>query len=394
MPDSRPKVMHVVANLNLGGSEEVAISISEQLRHAYDFSFFAALGVADNDFGRAMHRRLERLGMPTYCGTKLDMKAGGMLHAGARLRSVVRQVRPDILHLHTDIPDATYAASTLLPAVSPGPQVVRTIHNTVIWPKWRRIGRWVERRLKQVDVVAVSQASLESFQDLRVQQGLQPLPPAQCQVVYNGVTPQHLTGPPAPRAGGPARLLFAARFEPQKGVDLLPAMLQRASQLTDRAAEVTLLGHGSLAPPLETWAHSGELRWPVTLAPPVSNLSAQLDGYDVLLMPSRFEGLGLIAVEALLAGTPVVATDVAGLREVFPAGYPLLAKPEDIEGYAQLLARVIERPEHYRQYVQTIVGETAAKFDPAQMAEGYQRVYRALLARAPQSRAAERAHGG
>jgi glycosyltransferase involved in cell wall biosynthesis len=366
--------MHVLAHLDLGGAEEVALGLSERLRDTCDFSVFAVLGIRDTAVGRDMWARLQRLHAPVYCGTPLDMKRGGMLHAGWRLRRVLRRVQPDVLHLHTDVPDGAYAASRLFGRGAPGLRVVRTIHNTVLWPRWQRVGRWVERRLEDTDVVAVSQASLEGLRRFRAGQGLRCLPEDRCQVVYNGVAG---CPPRAPqRRPGPARVLFAARLEPQKGVDLLPAILERAAALTGSGASVTVLGHGSLEPELRRWAQTSSLRWPVTLGPPRPGLAAQLADYDLVLMPSRFEGLGLLGVEALLAGTPLLASDIDGLREVVPPGHELLAPPEDVEAFARLLAQVVASPQTHLDRARALVAPTAAKFSPAHMTEAYLRLYR------------------
>lgn len=374
-PDPRPRVMQVITHLDLGGAEEVALALTEGLGRECAFTVFAVQGVPDTAFGRDMRARLRRLDVPVEVGTPLDIKAGGLLHAGARLRRALRRVRPDVVHLHTDIPDATYAASLLFGADPAGLRVVRTVHNTTLWPKWRRVGKWVERRLEHAHHVAVSEDSLASLHEFRARQGLGRLPDGQCEVVYNGVA--YRGQRPATRPPGPARVLFAGRFEPQKGADLLPAILGRAAELTPEAAEVTLLGQGTLGGFLKRWVDTPPLRWPVTLAPPVPGLSARLGDFDVVLMPSRFEGFGLLAAEALLAGTPVVASDVDGLRELFPPGYPLLAEPGDVEGFARRLAAVVEAPGDYARQARALVAPTEARFGLARMTQAYLGLYRA-----------------
>ncbi|MFB9993282.1 glycosyltransferase [Deinococcus oregonensis] len=376
-----PRVMHVVTHLDLGGAEEVALTLAEQLSGQCDFSVFAVMGIAKTPVGQAMQTRLERLQIPVYSGTSLDMKRGGMVHAGWTLRRVLRRVRPDVVHLHTDIPDATYAASLLFGAENPGVRVIRTIHNTTLWPKWQRIGRWVERKLEHAESVAVSPASLKGLHDFRARHGLGPLPEAQTGVIYNGVTARAKA--PAQRAPGPARVLFAGRFEAQKGADLLPAILERAADLTPAAAEIQIYGHGTFAPVLEHWAQTQtarrqgqQKRWPVEISAPVPRLSAQLADYDVVLMPSRFEGLSLLGIEVVLAGTPLVAARIDGLQELFPPDYELLVRAEDIEGFARTLIRVIEAPAQYRQQAAALIAPTAARFSMDQMTDAYLGLYR------------------
>ena len=373
---ARPRVLQVITSLNLGGAEEVALSLTEQLQDVCDFSVFAVMGVARSDIGLDMQRRLRELRVPVHVGTSLDMKRGGAVVAGQRLRRLLRQQPPDVLHLHTDIPDSTYAASTLFGPDAPQMRVLRTIHNTTLWPKWRRVGGWVECRLSGAEVVGVSPASLESLHTFRDAQRLPRLSAAQCRVIYNGVAggSEAVARRPA-RVAGPMRVLFAGRLEPQKGADLLPAVLERAAQLTSQAASVQIYGHGSLSAPLERWAAATPLRWPVTLNAPVPQLAARLDEFDVVLMPSRFEGLAMLALEAVMSGTPLVGTEIAGLRELFPGGTELLAPAENVEELAHCLVRVIEQPEVYRAQAVARVLEAEAVFGVARMVSAYRQLY-------------------
>lgn len=375
---ARPRVVHVVSHLDLGGAEEVAISLAEGLGAGYDLHFFAVGGVAPGEVGQAMHARLRAVGVRVHSGTPLPMKRGGLVHAGARLAALLRRLRPELVHLHTEVPETTYALAAL--AGGPPPAVLRTIHNATLWPAWGRIGGWVEGRLASASAVAVSRDSLDGLQAFRASRGLGPLPPQRTRVVYNGVRPAPAPGGrAAPGAADEVQILFAGRLEPQKGADLLPELLERAAGLTGRAARVTLLGDGSLAPALRRWTQETRLRWPVTLAPPRAGLSGLLGGYDVVLMPSRFEGFGLLAAEALLAGTPVVASDIPGLREVLRPAYPLLAPPEDVTAFAARLAEVVEDPARFRTLAGELRGEIGARFGMPRMLAGYREVYGELL---------------
>lgn len=383
MPGARTRVLHVVTHLDLGGAEEVAISLAGGLGAGSAAEFFAVNGVADTEVGREMSSRLAALGVPVHRGTSLPTRRGGLLHAALGLAALLRRTRPDIVHLHTEIPEATYALAALLARalpLAPRPAVLRTVHNTTLWPVWRRIGAWVERQLTPATVVAVSRGALDGLRDFRARHALPPLPGERCHVIHNAVTLAQPAGPgrAGEGSGGPVRVLFAARMEPQKGADLLPAILERAAELTDRDAEVTLLGDGALAPALRRWAGETALRWPVTLGPPRAGLSAQLASFDVVLMPSRFEGFGLLAGEALLAGTPVVTTDVAGLREVLPPGYPLVAPPGDTGALARLLAGVVVDPRPSRDLARGLRDQIGQTFSLPRMLAEYRRVYHGL----------------
>jgi glycosyltransferase involved in cell wall biosynthesis len=117
------------------------------------------------------------------------------------------------------------------------------------------------------------------------------------------------------RSGGTARVLFLGRIETiNKGIDLLIDAFDGVAESVD--AELTVQGPegGDLAG-LKARAsgrkHGGRIRFaPPDFATTPAKIAA---GYDVFVIPSRFEGFSLAAMEAMLAARPVVISDIAGL---------------------------------------------------------------------------------
>jgi glycosyltransferase involved in cell wall biosynthesis len=382
-------VLQVVHHLDLGGSEEVALAIAEQLQGPYDVRFYAINGVRDTAIGQAMKRRLDALDIPVHSGTHLEPKRGGFVVAALKLAALTRRLRPDIVHLHTEIPELTHALSRgFLNNRAGGPvHLTRTLHNTVYWGPWQRLGREVERRLSDVPAAACSHAALEGMRAFREQSGLGPAPEGQRRVIYNGVAPAPVSLQPT-KPAGPLRVLFAGRLEPQKGVDLLPGILSHVdpsvanSGGTDSGgtnAELHIYGAGSLKPEMTRWANQATPGWTVRLFDPTPDIRRLMAGYDVMLMPSRFEGLGLVAAEALMAGLPVIGTRVAGLDEVFPADYPLLAASEDSAALGALLSQVLRDPQHFSALARNWTEETEEKFGLARMGREYHNFYQQLM---------------
>lgn len=375
--------LQVITHLELGGAEEVAISLTEALHEEVDFRFFVVRAGPRSAIGESFYQRLRACGVPISVGTRLPMKLGGALVAGAKLSRLIRRYRPDVVHLHTEIPEMTYSCATLfgLPSTL---QVVRTIHNTTLWPVWNRVGAWSERRLTKAHVAAVSHGGLQGLSRFHQVNGLPHIPESRSEVIYAGVSRGSCTLPEVPvRPVSPIRVLVAGRFEWQKGVDLLPSIVSQAMSLTDRAVQLHVAGRGQLGAQLEDWAAQLSAAWEVRILPPIPNLADHLKAghYDLVFMPSRFEGLNLVAVEAMLAGVPVVATRIAGLREIFPDDYPLLAPPGDTSALAVLLAQAIERVEDFRTLARSLQPAIQAKFSLSVMGTSYLQLYqRATLA--------------
>ncbi|GGC45743.1 hypothetical protein GCM10011504_25270 [Siccirubricoccus deserti] len=122
-------------------------------------------------------------------------------------------------------------------------------------------------------------------------------------------------------ASGPLKLLFLGRLDAQKGIDRLAAMIGRTR---GEAVQWRIVGRavlGEVPPPL-----------PVAVEPPVfapAALDALYAWADVLVLPSRFEGVPLVVLEAQRLGCVPVATDVGAMAEAIAHGADGLLVPHD-----------------------------------------------------------------
>jgi glycosyltransferase involved in cell wall biosynthesis len=150
---------------------------------------------------------------------------------------------------------------------------------------------------------------------------------------------------------------MAARFATEKGVDVL---LDALPAVTQRYPDVEVLFAGPyegirgeeayrarLLPRIQAlgrrWRFLGQLD-------PVAEMPAFLSAIDCLAVPSvnSTESFGLVQVEAMLCGTPVVASALPGVREVIrTTGMGELAQPRDSAALADALARVLANPDGY-----------------------------------------------
>jgi glycosyltransferase involved in cell wall biosynthesis len=126
--------------------------------------------------------------------------------------------------------------------------------------------------------------------------------------------------------------LFVGHLSGYKGADVFAEGLELASHW-----QGVVVGAGPLYARLQT-EHS-RIRFPGAVAP--EEVPKWLQAADVVVVPSRREGLGLAAVEALACGTPVVASAVGGLPEVIREGENgLLIPPNDPAALSAALARL------------------------------------------------------
>lgn len=371
----RPRVMHVITHLDQGGAEGVALQIIETLRESIDFSVFAVLDHgALSSVGQDMAGRLARWNVPVHFGTARPFKSGGVILAARALSRALREAGADLAHLHTEIPELTYAVAGCLSRTTRRRPVLRTVHNSQLWIDWHAIGRWVTSRLADAEAVAVSRAAAAADAAIATRKARSAVP-----VVYNGVDTSLSARPLRPAS--PFRILFAGRLVHQKGADLLPQILRRAHAMTARRdVEVVIAGNGALEAQLALDLAPGLDGWRITFCPAIGRLREHLTEFDCVLLPSRFEGFALLPLEVLLAGVPLVTTKAPGLDEAIPPGYPLIAAVDDVEALAHRLVSVLEGPQTYRQVVASLRAELALKFSPASMTTAYAALYARLAA--------------
>lgn len=368
-----PKVLHVVTRLGLGGAEAVAVSIAEGLHHELPAAIFAVRGVRRNAVGQAMELRLRTARIPLFQGPSWPLKAGGMIPAAIALRRAIARTRPDVVHLHTEIPEAAQAFLPAAEAARSRFGLVRTIHSTACWTFWPRLGRWCENRLRHGMPVAVSRAALEGFRT-HLRRSQLPEPGGTC-VVYNGVQPPREARFAKSRTRHPTRVLYAGRLDWDKGADLLPEIIRRIPN-PDGGAQLTVHGEGRQGMMLR-WKFSRQAGgWTVRVLPPTSELADVFAEHDILIMPSRVEGLGLVAIEASLHGLPVVASDAGGLREALPPDHPWMPAAGDADAFARALSDALTRPQARETAARRANQLARERFDPRVMLESYAALYR------------------
>jgi len=369
-----PRILHVITHLDMGGAENVALALIDGLRDRVDFALFAVMrDQSPGAVGRDMADRLATWRVPVRFGTGRGFKSGGVLIAARALAQVVETFRPDLIHVHTEVPELTLAVARLLSRRVRRTRLLRTVHNGVLWIDWDRIGRWVTRALASGEAVAVSEYAADA--DAAIAAGVRR---PRATVIHNGIAPAKAV--PVARLPGPIRVLFAGRLVHQKGADLLPAILAEAHRRTaQRDVSVTIAGSGVLRDAVARGLDGAVPGWTVTLTEPIGGLADRLADYDVVVLPSRFEGFGLLHAEVLIAGVALVTTRAPGLTEVIPPDYPFQASPDDVTALGAVLATVLDDADAARAVAGRHGAALAARFSPDGMASAYLSRYRAAV---------------
>lgn len=195
-------------------------------------------------------------------------------------------------------------------------RLIQSIQTTQPYPRWH----WM---LQGMIARASGQIVVPSPSVAEAAQQWSHVPAERIVVIPNAIDVDSFAALPPPAFGATLRVGFIGRLDPIKRV---PDLLRAIGQMED--VELHLFGEGEDRPNIEREIDALSLRPRVTLHGQTPSAHVALREIDLLVLPSLAEGFGLVLIEAMAAGRPVVATDVPGIRDVVQHGRTgLLAPP-------------------------------------------------------------------
>lgn len=171
---------------------------------------------------------------------------------------------------------------------------------------------------------------------------------------------------------------FVGRLWPQKRVhDLIWAT--DVLRIAGWKIHLLVVGEGPRKPALERFARNLELQDHVHFLGHRQNVATLLRQMDVLVLPSKFEGMPNVALEAMHLGTPVVATDIPGMSELIIDGVTgLLVPPCKPFALAKAIDQLLRDPARRSIIAEAARDRVTQHFSVERMVSAYQQLYEAL----------------
>jgi glycosyltransferase involved in cell wall biosynthesis len=284
---------------------------------------------------------------------------------GAHVRAL-REIDPDIVHANLASPwSCQYCIAGA--GLVRRPRVI-AVYQLVVPPISK--AQW---RAKRLTVRAVDRHVGVGKRTSREVEASVGLPANSVLTIHNGVPDEPRAAPDRP---GPGQLVGAVgRVEPQKGFDLL---IQALAQLED--VMLVVVGDGSERQGLEQLAKSLGLADRVVWEGWSEDPRSYLGVFDVVALPSRFEGFPLALLEALLARAAVVAADVGSVGEAVRDGETgLLVPAEDPAALADAIRRLLADADLRRRLGEQGRRLVLENFTADHMTQAFERLYGELL---------------
>lgn len=262
-------------------------------------------------------------------------RKSGLLHLWKQAGEALRTFEPDVIHAHSTFAGAVLRAKSVLRPRFPA--LIYCSHGWVFDVVQRRSARimleFAERLMavKADKIIAISNYEYEQAKRIGISE-------TRLVTIENGISPDIRAKETVKWADARLRVLFIGRLDRQKGVDVL---IKAAGGLSETIS-VKIIGAA-----VNATDAAGEIPNNIELlgwrAQPY--ICGLLENCDVVAMPSRWEGFGLVAIEAMRSHKAVIASAVGGLTDVVVDGLTgVLVAPEDDQALrAALLSRSKEQ---------------------------------------------------
>lgn len=288
----------------------------------------------------------------------------------ARLVWRIARAKPDVVNLHFVGAPALFVliARKLLRF-----RLVVSLHGDDVegLPHGTRFDRWVFRAiLHQADAVTACSSYL-----LDQALAVEPTIETNARVIYNGADLGEPSPSPFPKRDNEVRLLAVGRLMPKKGFDVLIRAFSQLDGAT-RKLDLVLIGDGPERSFIESLTQEFGLDGSVCLrgAGDRDAVVRAMAASDIVVIPSREEPFGMVALEAMASGKPVVATRVGGLPEILDNADAILVEPDNPIALAQAINQSVTRLGQEPAYG-THNREIAARFSIERMVDQYEATY-------------------
>lgn len=300
--------------------------------------------------------------------------------AWLRLCSLLARARPAVVH--SMLFDANLWCGTALRFCAERAALVTSRRDIDQWkrPRHTWAERWASRHARAIVCNSLAAASWAASHER--------LPDSSYHVIYNGL-------PPAPgvsesqvealrsslRLSSGARcVLCVGTLSPKKGQDiLLNAMARVRRQVMDAIA--LLVGEGPARENLERQAAALGLSDAIRFCGDEDDVWTYLRLASVLVVPSRYESMPNVLLEAMAAGLPVVASETGGIPEAIVQGQTgTLVPTEDTGAFADAIVRHLTDPAYAHRLARAAREIVLHRFSVTRMVEQHQTLYESIRA--------------
>jgi glycosyltransferase involved in cell wall biosynthesis len=328
------KILHVITTIEMGGAEkQLNILVKEQIRSGVDVTIVNLKGGSD------LESSFVRLGAEV---NKFLVGLSFLVQIHFMMR-YLRQESFDLVHSHLP------RSNLLVALANKKTPHVCTFHNSEQFITFipRFLSSYVARRVNRRSSCAIAiSESVKHFllytKEIPKHHKVRVIPYAyDSDFVSNSTLPRHKKVMEINADSRALRIGTIARLEVQKNLETL---IIAFTKLQTEQKRLHLVGDGSQKEKLEALVSSLNLQNHVTFEGKITSVVDFLLGIDVFVLPSLYEGFGLVLLEAMQCQIPIVASDIPVIREVLGSNHPGLAMVSTPSDFADKIFFVANDP--------------------------------------------------
>ncbi|MBX2861559.1 MAG: glycosyltransferase family 4 protein [Vampirovibrio sp.] len=363
-------VLHLISSLEVGGAEKLLLALLNASKSRLDINY--SVLVMNSQVDETLRQELLQLNIPVYFMNRpLSHKHPKYLFW---LLKIIRQRQINIIHTHD--PGSKLLASLCKP-LALGLKVLYTFHDTIEIPNINRRNLLLHKHVLDHHI-AISQSVLDQCQKADI---------VNVRCIYNGIDlfPFDKVEKEKSYCGQvPLRIVQVSRFETaKKGQDTLLEALRLCVQ-SNMDVRCRLVGNTTsttepMLASLRQLVRELDLEDRVEFVVNRTDIPQQLSDQHLFVLPSRYEGFGLVVIEAMASGLPVIASDIDGPREIIQDGRNgFLFSPNTPQTLFEKIKAVYFKPDIIKEIIHQGF-QTAQQYDIAIMADSYANLYQEMI---------------
>lgn len=347
------KILHVITSLRTGGAEKLMVDLLPRLR---DMGNEVELLLFDGT-RTPFYEELENYGIKIH-----SLSVGGNVYNPLNIFRLIKYLKKyDIVHTHNTACQLYVAICSLLCSVV----YYTTEHNTTNrrrdWWWYKPIDKWMYTRYNKTICI-----SDQTFKNIEKYIGKH----NRNIVVYNGINLDKYRRPIKDITNDQEYTIsMVAGFRYQKDQDTLI----KAISLLPNNYKLWLIGDGERRSILENMVNEFGIEEKVKFWGIRNDIPKLLEQTDIVVLSSHWEGFGLVAVEGMIAGRPVIASNVDGLRDIVN-GAGILFTHQNYKQLAFEIEKLTTNNKYYSKIAKQCQ-ERASQYDINIMAKKYNNLY-------------------
>lgn len=281
------KILHLLKSTSYSGAENVVISIMKNCT-GHEMIYASPDGT--------IRERVQEEGLFFYPMNGANVK---------EVKKAIEKLKPDVIHAH-DFSMSIYAS-----CVAGKIPVISHLHNNPLWIKklCSKTLVYLLSTRKYKKILTVSDAVEREFLFSR-------LFSSKIEILENVIDAKSVkTKADEIYLGKKYDVIFLGRLSSQKCPVLFCKIIERVKQVYPQISSV-MVGNGEMEAEVRAYIEEHNLNNEIDLIEFQENPYPYLKNAKILLMPSAWEGFGLVAVEAMILGKPVVCSGVGGLKKI------------------------------------------------------------------------------